>query len=54
CESTPDGMRGAILRILEDEALRLRLQRNARDWAVAHVSLQRIVELELAVLQELL
>ena len=52
CEPTPAGLRLAIRRLLEDEALRARLGAAAREEAVQRYSLERIVELEAAVLRE--
>ncbi|MEO5345427.1 MAG: glycosyltransferase family 4 protein [Magnetococcus sp. YQC-9] len=53
CDPTPEGMRAAIVRVLSDAALKERLGRNARAYAVAEFSLQRIVALELELLQEI-
>ena len=47
CEPSPEGIRQAIISLLSDEALRERIGRNARQYAVEHFSLERIVELEL-------
>lgn len=54
CEQTVLGLRHAVERVLEDNALRERLGRGAVSWAVANVGLDRVVQLELSVLEELL
>ncbi len=52
CEPTPTALRAAIARLLGDPALRERLGRAARVAAVERYSLERIVTLETAVLEE--
>ncbi|MEM7532466.1 MAG: glycosyltransferase family 4 protein [Chloroflexota bacterium] len=52
CEPTVEGIRNALQRLLDDEALRLRLGNAARDFAVAEYSLDRIVQIELALLAQ--
>ena len=50
-EPDADSLREAIQRLIQDSALRQRLGRAAREYAVQHFSLDRIVELELEMLQ---
>ena len=50
-EPDADSLRAAIQRLIQDRALRQRLGRAAREHAVQHFSLDRIVELELEMLQ---
>ena len=52
CEPEPTALRHAIGSLLDDPALRQRLGRAARETAVQRYSLERILELELAVLKE--
>ena len=46
-------MRAAIREVLADADLQTRMGRNAREFAVEHFDLTQVVELELALLQEL-
>ena len=52
CEPTPEALCAAIGRLLQDPALRQRLGAAARSAAVQRYSLDRVLELETAVLQE--
>jgi glycosyltransferase involved in cell wall biosynthesis len=52
CGTDPDSIRAAIQTLLADAALRERLGRNARRFVVENFALDRIVEMELAVLRE--
>lgn len=54
CDPTPEGLRAAIVRLLADGDLRARLGRNARAHALETFSLRRVVEMELALLSEIL
>jgi glycosyltransferase involved in cell wall biosynthesis len=51
CAPSPEGIRGALQMLLDDAGMRARLGNNARRFAVEHYSLDRIVSLELALLQ---
>jgi glycosyltransferase involved in cell wall biosynthesis len=53
CETDPDSMRASIQRALGDPDLCKKLGINARKYIEDHFSLQRILDLELAVLAEL-
>ncbi|MBF0163033.1 MAG: glycosyltransferase family 4 protein [Magnetococcales bacterium] len=53
CDPTPEGLRAAITRLLSDPDLKGRLGRNARAHALETFSLQRVVEMELALLREI-
>lgn len=52
CESTPESARAAIRTLLADAELRSRLGQEARRFALENFALERVVELELGVLQE--
>ncbi len=54
CEPDAASIRQALERLLEDSALRRRLGQNARRYIEQHFALDRIVDLELAVLNELI
>ena len=54
CDTSPEGIRAAIEDVLADVDLRARMGRNAREFVVEHFSLEKIVALELDLLQELL
>lgn len=51
CEPAVENVRQAIETVLNDSDLRQRIGQNARDYALAHFSLERIVQQELAVLR---
>jgi glycosyltransferase involved in cell wall biosynthesis len=53
CGTTPAGLRAAILEVLGDADLRARMGRNAREFVVEHFALERVVEMEWALLAEL-
>jgi glycosyltransferase involved in cell wall biosynthesis len=53
CPPTAVGIREALEVLMADAALRSRLGKNARKFAVENFSLQKIVELEWTVLREL-
>ncbi|NJO04104.1 MAG: glycosyltransferase family 4 protein [Chloroflexaceae bacterium] len=50
CPPSPDGIRTAVELLLGDAALRHRLGQQARQYVLDHFALNRIVELELAML----
>lgn len=52
CGTDPASIREAILHLMADSELRQRIGRNARQYVVDNFSLERIVELELEVLRE--
>lgn len=52
CVPSPAGIRAAIQNVLADEQLRAHMAHNAHQFVLQHFALERIVELELAVLQE--
>ncbi|MBF0614061.1 MAG: glycosyltransferase family 4 protein [Magnetococcales bacterium] len=54
CPGDAAGMRAAVVRLLADHELRGRLGRNARAYALATFSLDRVVALELALLREVM
>lgn len=54
CGTSPAEMQEAIQALLDDEALRARIGRNARDYVVEHCSLERAVARELELLGSLL
>ena len=54
CPPTVAGLREAIQTLLSDAALRRRLGENARQFALDHFSLNRIVEQEIALYRQLL
>lgn len=53
CDPTPEGIAAALARLLEDNALRNSLGQAARKFAVREYSLERIVEQELTLLDEM-
>jgi glycosyltransferase involved in cell wall biosynthesis len=53
CGTSPEEIREAIRVILGDSERRVRMGRNAREFVVEHFALDRIVEKELALLEEL-
>jgi glycosyltransferase involved in cell wall biosynthesis len=53
CDTSPEGIRGAIRELLGDRELRTRLGRAAREYVLEHFSLDKILELELALYKEL-
>lgn len=52
CGTSPTEIRAAILEVLKDADLRTRLGREARAFAVENFALERVAEMELALLQE--
>jgi glycosyltransferase involved in cell wall biosynthesis len=54
CSTTPEGIRSAVLEVLSDSELRHRMGESARQYAVDNFSLDRIVEMELKLYQELI
>lgn len=52
CGSSPEEIRSAIQDVLGDADLRVRMGRNAREFVVEHFALERVVEMELALLSE--
>lgn len=53
CGTSPEEIRAAIQEVLGDAELQARMGRNAREFVVEQFALERIVEMELAVLREL-
>ncbi len=53
CDTSPDGIRAALQRILADASLRTQLGNNARDYIVNSYALDKIVALEMAVLERM-
>lgn len=53
CGTSSEEMRAAIREVLADADLQKRMGRNAREFAVEHFDLTQVVELELALLQEM-
>lgn len=53
CGTTPVDIRTAIQDVLSDAKLRARMGRNAREFVVRHFALDRIAEMEFALLDEL-
>lgn len=53
CGTSAEEIRTAIQEVLADAELRARMGRNAREFVVEHFALERVVEMELALLQEL-
>lgn len=53
CDTNPDGIRTAIEQLLARPQLRAELGHNARQYVLEHFSLDRIVELEVTLLREL-
>ena len=54
CPPTVEGISSALQRLLADEELRTRLGRAARDFVEQEYSLERVVEVEIAMLQQVL
>jgi len=54
CGTSPEEIRLAIQDMLADADLRARMGRNARQFVVEHFALEKIVDMELALLEELL
>jgi len=54
CDTSSEGIRKAIVNVLADSSLRTHIGQNARAFVVEHFALQNIVDMELALLQELL
>jgi len=54
CATTPDGIRAAVVEVLADSDLRRRMGKIARQYAVDNFSLDRVVEMELKLYQELM
>jgi glycosyltransferase involved in cell wall biosynthesis len=53
CDTNADGIRDTVQRALADQALRTRLGQAARAYVEQHFALSRVLEMELALLQEL-
>ncbi len=53
CTTSPDEIRAAIRNVVADADLRARMGRNAREFVVEHFALERVVEMEAALLKEL-
>ncbi len=53
CGTSPEEIRTAIQEVLGDADLRAHMGRNAREFVVEHFALERVVEMELALLGEL-
>ena len=53
CPTSPEGLLHAITEVLSDESLRKRIGKNARDYVVENFSLAKIVEREIALIEEL-
>lgn len=53
CGLSPDAIRAAVLEVMGNADLRAELGKNARKYALEHLTLQSIVTKELAMLQEL-
>ena len=54
CGTSPDEIRAAIQDVVADAGLRTRMGRNAREFVVKHFTLERVVEMETALLKELI
>jgi glycosyltransferase involved in cell wall biosynthesis len=54
CGTSPDSIRRAVQDVLADKALRERMGRNAREFVVEKFSLERVLEMEMGVLQKVL
>lgn len=54
CGTSPKNIRTAIQEVLGDEALQERMGRNAREFVAEHFSLERVVGMELALLEEIM
>lgn len=53
CSTSSADIRAAIQEVLSDKDLQTRMGRNAREFVVEHFALDRVVEMELALLEEL-
>jgi glycosyltransferase involved in cell wall biosynthesis len=53
CETSPEGIRAPIHTLLDDSAMRERLGAAARQYVLEHFSLEKVLELELALYAEL-
>jgi glycosyltransferase involved in cell wall biosynthesis len=53
CGTSSEEIRAAIQDVLADADLRARMGRNAREFVVEHFALERVLEMELALLEEL-
>jgi len=53
CGTSPIEIRAAVQEVLSSRQLQREMGRNAREFAVANFSLERILELELALLSSL-
>jgi glycosyltransferase involved in cell wall biosynthesis len=53
CETDAGSIRQALERVIGDTALRMRLGHNARSYVKQRFALERVVDLELAMLNEL-
>lgn len=54
CDTTSEGIRAAVVDVLADPDLRRRMGEAARQYAVHNFSLERVVEMELKLYQELI
>jgi glycosyltransferase involved in cell wall biosynthesis len=54
CATTPDGIRQAITEVLSDSILCFQMGQAARQYAVDHFSLDKILQMELYLYKELM
>lgn len=54
CRPSTEALRKAIVEVMADPDLRLRLGRNAREFAVEHFALDKIVDMELRLLEQVM
>lgn len=54
CDTTPEDMRRAIIRVLNDEKLKRRMGKRAREFIMENYSIEKILEQELALLNSLM
>jgi glycosyltransferase involved in cell wall biosynthesis len=54
CSTTPEGIRSAVLDVLSDPDLRHRMGDSARQYAIENFSLDKVVEIELKLYEELM
>ena len=54
CGTSPESIRTAVQDVLADKALRARMGRNAREFVVENFALERVLEMEMGVLQKVL
>jgi glycosyltransferase involved in cell wall biosynthesis len=54
CHTSTEALRKAIVEVMADPDLRLRLGQNAREFAVEHFALDKIVDMELRLLEQLM